>query len=217
MPRTLSALRTAILNQADMADSDFINATQLNYWINAELAELHALLVESWEDYMVSTDDITLTGATSYSLPSDFFKALKVFLIRGNVRYRLRRFQMQDLSGDTTWNKGNEFLSYRIMGDNIHFDPTPNASGTVRLYYAPQLTELALDADTVSVAVPIAWEDFVVCGAAARCLAREESDSRFFLQRKEMLRQQFIAAAANRDAGEPARMIDHYQRFVEER
>jgi len=216
MARTLVSLRTAVLNQADMADSSFIDTTQLTYWINAELGELHALLVSSYEDYLVSTDTITLDGSASYSLASDFYKALKVFLVQGTTRYRLHRFSMDGLAGEYTQNRGNEFMSYRIMGDLIYLDPTPSATGSLLMYYAPQFTMLVADDSVVNVAVPIAWEDFVVSGVTARCLAREESDPTYFLQRKEMLRRQFIEEAPNRDAGEPSVMGDHYRRFISE-
>lgn len=214
--QSLAELKATILDQVDMADSSFIDSSKLKYWINAELSELHDLLVTTFEDYYITRYDFSLDGSEKHELPEDFYKAHKVFYLQGTTRHRLNRFSMNDLAGDSTWNNSNETLRYRVMGNHIYFDPTPNATGEVQLFYVPQLDPLDADEDRVSIAVPIGWEDFVVCGVAARCLAKEESDPTFFLKKKAEIRARIITDADTRDTGEPHRFTDTYRRFEDD-
>ena len=214
--RSLADLKTTILDQVDMSDSSFIDSTQLTYWINAELSELHSLLVTTFEDYFITRYDFDLDGSDKYDLPEDFLKLHKVFLLQGSTRYRIHRFSMNDMVGDISYNTGNENLKYRVMDKYIYFDPTPNASGEIQLFYIPQLTQLSADEDRIAFNIPVGWEDFVVNGVAARCLAKEESDPSYFLQCKAQLKADIVATADDRDTAEPHVWQDHYRRFEDD-
>lgn len=62
--------------------------------------------------------------------------------------------------------------------------------------------------------VPQGWEELAVLEAAIRAVNREESDSRPLMTQKEQVRQRIINAAADRDAGDPARVVDVSGRYV---
>ena len=218
----LSELKAIILDQADMTDSGFITDTRLTYWINAELSELHDLLVTSFEDYFLAKEIIPLAGDTeNYALPDDFYKAIKVFYVDGLNRYRLRRFMVEELdqfSNDYysayTHNGLNYVdLFYRIVGNELYVAPLPAGTGAIEFWYVPQFERLVDPNDTVHFQVPIGWEDFVICGVAARCLAKEESDPTFFLGKKMEIKQRIIDAAEARDQGGENRVVDVYRRF----
>lgn len=216
---TLGDLKTRVLDLADATNSGFIVDGRLGEYINAELSELYDLLVNSFEDYFVTIDQsITLAAGTeSYNLPTDFYKALKVFLLSGGQRYRLARFNLEELDYQSPLVDSpavsNSDLRYRIMGGKIYFHPKPGASGSIDLFYVPEFTNLASDVTTISFSVPVGWEDFVVYGAAARCMIKEESDPGAYLALKGACRDRIINAAQNRDAGEPMRITDKYDRF----
>lgn len=219
----LSELKAIILDQADMTDSGFITDTRLTYWINAELSELHDLLVTSFEDYFLAKEKIPLVGDTeNYALPDDFYKAIKVFYMDGTNRYRLRRFMIEELdqySSDyySTYTlpsaMGEIDLYYRIVGNELYLAPVPIGGGHVDLWYVPQFERLVDPNDMVHFQVPIGWEDFVVCGVAARCLAKEESDPTYFVMKKLEIKQRIIDAAEDRDEGGEDRIVDVYRRF----
>lgn len=218
----LSELKAIILDQADMTNSGFITDTRLTYWINAELSELHDLLVVSFEDYFLAKEIIPLAGdIENYTLPDDFYKDIKVFYVDGTKRYRLRRFMIEEFDRYSNdyyavypFNGVSEVdLFYRIIGNEIYVAPPPSLGGKLELWYVPQFERLIDPNDTVHFQVPIGWEDFVVCGVAARCLAKEESDPTFFVIKKAEIKQRIIEAAETRDEGGENRVVDVYRRF----
>lgn len=215
---TLEDLKALVLDQADMTGSDFIDSTRLRYWINSALAELHDLLIDSYEDYHVKTYEIQLTaGTNSYDLPDDFYKLLKLFHYDSTTgtRVRLRRFNLDELGalGDPFVHPAatDTGMLYRILGNQIVLVPDPTGTGKLELWYAPSFTKLFHDADKVHMSVPVMWEDFVVCDVAARCLEKEESDPRPMLMRKAEAKKRIVESALNRDAGMPNKVIDIYR------
>lgn len=190
---TLAELRARALDLADMTDSEFPNTDRVRDYINVGLSELHNILVNSYEDYYNKRYVISVNSTTGeYDLPDDFLKVNKVWYLAGDRRYRVERFELDDIDG------------YRT---------TPVTSGTVELWYAPQLTKLQNDNDVVSINVPVGWEDFVACFAAVRLLVREESDPTFVLAERERLRQSIIESAEPRDSGGVKTVSDHTQRW----
>jgi len=215
---TLASLITRARDRADMTSSTFVTDARLTDYINAELSELYDLLVTAYEDYFVSTATMTLVGGTeAYNLPSNFYKLLKAFLREGAQRFLMRRFVVEDLSYSLEVADGvgsnNVNLRYRIMGGKIYFMPLPSIGGTVELFYVPEFQTLISPADVISFNVPVGWEDFVVSGAAARMLVKEESDPSFLVAEKERCKQRIMHAATDRDLGEPNRITDKSGRY----
>jgi len=216
---TLAELRVKAIHDADMTSSGFAVADRVDEDINLELGELYDLVVMAYEDDFVTTANVSVvTGTESYSLPSDFYKSRKVFWKTSDRRYRLRRFMLSDLEsriGDyTALGSSGRNLYYRVLGDKIYFSPKPIESGTVELFYLPEMTKLVADSDPISFSIPVSsWEDAVIAGAAARLLIREDSDPTPLLSRKASVIQRIMRAASDRDAGEPQRVTDVHNRF----
>jgi hypothetical protein len=212
---TLAELKTTIKDGADMSNSSFLDDTQILYWINSALSELHDLLVTSFEDYFIKIWEFPLDGSEKYILPDDFYKSSKVFYKSGNNRYRIRRFMPSefDLYSNTclanSVNMRN--TTYRIMGNSLWFAPTANLSGDIEIWYISQFKKLKSPDDEVQFSVPVMWEDFVVSDVCARALAKEESDPSYWLARKMEIKQRILEAAAERDTGEAGRIVDIYR------
>jgi len=186
-------LKTQVLDITDMTGSAFAVDARLNDYLDAELSELHDLLVTSYEDYKMTVDTITLVGGTeSYALPSDFYKSRRVWYKDGGRRYRVKRYELSEIDGHTT---------------------SPLVNGTIEFWYIPQYTKLATDGTVVDVSIPVGWEDMVVQGAAARLAIREESDPKPFWTLKANAIARIKGAAPERDAGEPHRVSDSYSRW----
>lgn len=219
---TQDIIKTAALDRADMTDSNFPLAARVYEYINAAMGELYDLLVTAYEDYFYSTSDVTLvSGTESYDLPTDFYKAVKVYYKESNgARWDMARFTMSELA-DRTYGvpsvAESRHLRYRIMGDKIIFHPEPLASGTVELWYIPELTKLATDGSDASTAItfcaPVQWEEYLIVSTAIRLLDREESDSSMLRAERDRMTARIISSAADRDAGEPMRINDHYGRL----
>lgn len=191
-PATLTDLQTRALDYADMTSSGFPVTARLTDYINDGLAELHEML--AMHDYLRSTQSITLVAGTEeYSLPSDFYKASRVWLLSGGRRHTVERFNLSQLDG--------------------HKTSGPASAGSALLWYVPQLTKLSAGADVVSVALPIGWENLVALHAAIQLLNREESDPQALVAERERVRQRVLAHVEPRDIGIPDEIEDHYDRW----
>lgn len=219
MATTLSFLRTAAKQRADMVNSSFLSDAEWNNNINASYQELYDILAQKYgNDYFYKTQTITTDGiANNFALPADFFKLLGVDLqiTGGNApqQVALRPFTFQErnrysLPNFQTW-VGITNLRYRLRAQTIWFIPLPAANLTIILLYVPILTTLVNDTDVMSAATDgMGWEEYVIVDAAIKALQKEESDISALAVRKEALIRRIESAAENRDAGMPATVTD---------
>lgn len=191
---TLSELRTASRQRSDMQSSNFITDDELNSYINQSYFELYDILVQKYGDnyYVASPSPITTDGTNYlYDLPTDFYKLIGVDYYTGvntNPWMTIKEFEFAERNRYTT----------------------PQASMRTQLWYIPKLTTLVDDADTCDGIS--GWTEYIIVDAAIKCLIKEESDVSVLLNDKQMLIQRIESAAENRNAGEPMRVTDVYER-----
>lgn len=219
--RTLTQIKASTLELADMTGSSFIDDTQHTVWINREASKLYDLLIRTHSDYVVTVDSSTVTlaaGTESYALPSDFYQLLGVFFKSGTDRYKLQRFEIDELDfGDNlpeSVTAHNRSLRYSLVGSNIYFAPQPIASGTIELWYAPAMTELSAGGDSLFSVPSTSWIDLLELGVAARCVIKEERDPSPLLAMRAELKADITNTAADRDSNEPTRVTDVTGRFT---
>lgn len=207
---TLAQLRIRARSRANMENSDFVSDTELNQFINDSLAELDDLLIASFgNDYRVSTTSPTTTvsGTSSYALPSDFYKLLGVDArTSGDVWHALRPFNFNERNRDAE-SIDLHATRYRLSGSNIIFTPDPNVF-SYRLWYVPVFTPLALDVSTYS--DTNGFVEYAVVDAAIKCMEKEESDTTDLKSDKSALKRRIEEMAQNRDAGQPSSVSDIY-------
>lgn len=211
----LTTLIAAVRARADMTDSTFVDDdTEVTPWINEEAGKLHDLLVSRFEDqYTVATDSIVVTSGATITLADSvpgFYK------LRGIDRLE---------SGDTDWQEIRPFdfnrrnrrtsggswyrsrvVQYRLVGPSILLSPDDASTGTYRVWYIPSFTPLVAPDDEID--FPESWHEYVIAGAAAKCLAKEESDPSLQLGMQAKIEATILAMAANRDAGSRMRIED---------
>lgn len=83
------------------------------------------------------------------------------------------------------------------------FTVSNNASGT-----SGSNTITASNNVRVNQMIPPGWEEFAVLDAAIKCIIKEESDPSPYFDRKNEIRKRITDAVADRDANEPARIVD---------
>jgi hypothetical protein len=210
---TLAQLRTRAQRRADRENSSFVATAEWTDLINEAGAELHDIVVLSFEDYLLTSGTVSIVAGTqSYALPSDFYKERGVDYTSGGTTYTLRPFLFRErnyyggLGGLVSDDVAN--LRYQILGSNIRFVPSPAGSGTVTLWYIPTYTALSADADTISTAYAPGWEAFIVLGAAIKALKKEEADTSSLEMERQDLRQRIEGALKGRASGEPLRIVD---------
>lgn len=210
---TLTQLINSVRLKADMVGNNFCDDTEITEYINKSIAELYDLLLTTTygDDYFVSSTTITLTGATTYNLVTaipTFYKLKGVDIQDGSQWRTLRPFMFAERNRQR--NAAIDIVDqyrYRLVGNNLQFETNaPPASGTIKVWFVPVATSLALGSDTFDGVN--GWEEYVVLDAAIKCLLKEESDATALMKLKQMQLERIMAAAPNRNAAEPQRVTD---------
>lgn len=232
---TLSQIRLAAKQRADMLDSDFVTQQEWRGYINQAMFELYDLLITVYEDLYVATpiQFVTTGSQYLYSLPNGsntfsnaltnvdfvprpFYKLMGVDLNIQNTNngyVTLNKFNFIDRnqfvypnSSSTIYGVFN--MRYRLLGNNtIEFIPTPSNNQAIRVWYIPRLQELLQETDTTDVGVS-GWLEYVIVRAAKYALDKEESDTTKLDQQILFLKARIEETAANRDVGQPDKISD---------
>ena len=208
--KTLGDLITSIRRRADMEGSTFVSDAELAEYVNQSVAELHNLLVTTYEDYYVNSTQYSLPTENPGDLPDDFYKCIGVDFATGGRTYSLKRYMFNErniLTGD---------IFYRIQGAKIRFIPEVTTGGTVTLWYAPEpyYFEIASTLDktqvlgTVDAQIQRGYEEYIVLDAAIKCLMKEESDATNLIALREMTKQRIGDVGSVRTPGGPYRIGD---------
>lgn len=192
---TLLAVRTSCKQESDNVGQSFISDPEWNGFIQSAYQELYGKIVEAFgNDYFVQAPAAGYTFQTDginslFALPdgsgaaSAFFKLLGVDVqtTTTNQWVSLRPFALADRNKFSVYNSG-----------------IPAAGQTVRLLYVPRLTVPTLDADLIDGVN--GWEDWMVCQACIRALAKEEADVSVFMKRVGALEERLETEIKNRNA-----------------
>jgi len=220
MSITLAELKTAARERADMEDSQFVTDSELLFYINSSIAELHDILIQSYgQDYYIkSTIFTTANAADEYSLdtiiPSkDFYKMRGVDAkITASQWFTLKAFNFNErnkFQDSGSYNlQGTVNTRYRMVGNALHFAPRPDDNTEIRLWYIPLATKLTADTDTLDDLNQYA--EYVIVDVAIKMLTKEETNANVLIMHKQELKQRIEAAAANRDASASETVQDIY-------
>ncbi len=225
---TLSQVRAAAQQRSDMVNSSFVSLPEWNSYINQSYFELYDLLVTLYEDYFLADPFyITLNGSDSYTLPNGvavdgisgvaarpFYKLTGVDLgLTGqtNAWVTLKKFNFIGRNRFvypqlTTTYLGVFNLRYRVLGDKLHFIPTPSSGQYVRVWYIPKLTQLLKESDQLDGIS--GWTEYVIVDAAIKAMQKEESDCSLLMGQKQALIKRIEETGMNRDAGQPDTISD---------
>jgi len=210
---TLLSLRTQIRERCNMESSEFISDSELNSFINSSYSELYDLLVSRFEDYYTTTTTSTVaSGASSFAVPSDFYKLRGVDRQVGSSTdyYALLKFNFSERNwrnrrlNRTLFGQSN--INYRLVGNNVELVPEDHAPGSYKLWYIPTYTTLSADGDTVDGVN--GWEEYIIVDACIKCLEKEESSTSMFEKQKVKLEQRIEEMASLRDIDQPDRISD---------
>lgn len=212
---TLDEIMLQARQRSDMEHSNLVSDSELTAYVNASLAELHDLLISSYnEDYIMESTQFTTTDGLelSYDLPSDFYKLRGVDVQIGSDWMTVKRFNFNRRNEDSSgyaWNiLGSPYLEYRLVGSQIRFNRAPQTGTTFRVWYHPVVTKLVSGTDSYNDIN--GFIEYVVVDCAIKMLQKEESDVAVLMAQKEALRQRIVAMAQNRDANEPESITDIY-------
>ena len=216
---TLAQLKTRARERSDMENSTFISDSELLSYINASHAELYDILVSKFEDYYtIKTTTTVATGASTITLPSDFYKLRGVdFQLDTNTWVAVGKFNFieRNVLNRSIVRRGAGFreTQYRVIGGEIQIEPEDSAHGEYRIWYTPLPTLLSADTDTVDGIN--GWEEYIVIDAAIKMLAKEESSTTHLEREKAAMLERIETMAANRDSGQPEKISDTTNTFYD--
>lgn len=204
---TLSDLRTRVREAADVVGSTYISDAELDRKINDAIDQYWNKITATDEDYTNSSSNISVTSSTNYaSLPATFFK------LRGVDDLRDPSYPMTVLPFNFAERNDHRHVAiarldylfspvrYRIIGDNIYFEPKDQCAGTYKLWFVPVATTLVNGADTINLN---GWHELVVTEAAIRIKGKEESDATTLFSIRATLLADIEAVINSRDRGMP--------------
>jgi hypothetical protein len=196
---TLLELRDRAKEESDNVGQAFVSDAEWNKRINNSYKELYGLLVEKFGDHYFSKSppqSILTDGLNQeFALASDFFKLLLVEV---------------QVSAPQQWVTLKPLASLADKNTVSYFNTSVPAAGqTVRVWYAPRVVPLLVDADATVDAIDInGWDEYIVVDACIVSVAKEESEVSVFVGRKQALLDRIEHEAGNRDASNPTRIVD---------
>ena len=213
MSVTLAELRTACRDDADMANSGFVDDSEIDRRINHAIKRLYEMLVIArGADYYRTSATITTTaGVATSSQPATLLQLLGLDVTLGGTVVEIdrldwaRRNDFQNVQG---WSGSG--IYYLPEGASLRWFPTPDAAHSVTCWHIPQAITLVNAADTFDAIH--GFEDWVIADVAVRMLAKEESDTSAEAAIKMDVERRIQAMIPARDA-KPLRPADVRRRF----
>lgn len=210
MAYTRAQIREQIRQRCGIENSTVQTNNELNAHINDAAAYVHDFLIATYsENYAVGSDTFTTTaGVTQYAptLSPEFAYLLSVRLTFDDLEFPLGTFSLVDEVRRTSgysWGAGwlPRYTSVRDPGGDIAiiFDPPPDTTHTVTLFYHTKAPEYTSDSDTVD----IPHTDLLVVEACIRVKDKEERDATRFMQERSLIQKRIEDWVGAIDRGEP--------------
>lgn len=204
---TLEQLMSRTRSACDMDDTELISDTFLINRVNANLAELHDMLVNSFERFFIDRDIDEWLEADPvedrlhFELPQDFYKLVRVAVedTNGDFVEINHANTLEDVLNVTDTVTYNTLLKYELEGNTISFYNVP-VPGRFFVEYISTFKYLEDPLDEVHWNIPVGWENYVIYKTCADCMAKEESDPTYWLQRAGEAKQMILEHTFRRDA-----------------
>jgi hypothetical protein len=221
---TFAELKESVRELADEESSSggassLIGDGELGRRINEAVRDYYSLLVEvQGHEYFAKDAAYDLEPDKAlYSLPLDFFQALRLVLQYDEWQAEILPWSQQDTarhhnrgiysSGFAYWLWFSDHLRYRIQGQSIEMLPAPKEQRyRLLLRYTPTTPRLVNDTDTIDAVN--GWDDWVKYKAAILLLVKSETDTAELRRELALKDAQIRALAPNRDVGRPETIQD---------
>ena len=205
MPRlaVLVSLRNQAYQRADAENAlDRFPIGEVNEYINQSYAELYDLLVDSEQDWFLSSASVSIVAGTeSYALPSDFYRIRGVDITVAGVPVDVTRWKFEERRLYSTTYLGqwgiDSRIAYHLTATNIQFKPTPDTAVTATLWYYPAPPRMVGDMDDMDGVA--GWEEYIVLGAAIKMLTKDGRDCGLLIAERDRQEARIISQASRSD------------------
>lgn len=192
--------------QANFADSD------LNWAINTAQQTIATEISLVDEKYFVDTNPTVITTIANqrfYTLPTNFWKALRLEDLTTGLRLEFAEFNDMDnfyTSSIPPLVSINQVgYNASIVGNSLAFTPQPSASGIqANLWFVPVLPDMTSDADTSQ--VPRMFIDLLAIQAGIDAKIKDEDDTAALERMYSKLFNQLVRGTRDRQQQNPKKV-----------
>ena len=180
---TLTDLITHTRERCNMENSTFVSDAEIKHFLNDEIFDIYAKMVNVDDGKLFGTMSPTLTqiGNNAFQLPNDFMRLVDVNIYTGSRwvpayeadAQEYLRLQANPYVGDY----GVKYFLHLNQEQGryeLFLFPAKDVAN-IGVRYIPEAPRLTLPTDTLK--WPSNWHEAPVLGAAIKCLEKEESES----------------------------------------
>lgn len=180
---TLTELISRVRERADMEYGNFCSDDEITHYLNDEIFDLYAKMVNVDDGKLFATVSPTLVkiGNNAYQLPSNFMRLVDVSIYTGSRWVPAYEADSQDyLNLLSRQYDGDHDVRYFLQlnqdqGRYELFLFPAKAVSKIGVRYVKEAPRLTLGTDTLK--WPSNWHEAVVLGAVVKCLEKEESEA----------------------------------------
>ncbi len=175
---TWSEIKNKVEADLDLFDEDFVTPSEMLGYANAAIDEAEAEILTIYEDYLLASENITITAGTKeYDLPTTIH-AHKIRIILyddGQTKYPLKRIKkLSDLLDIESTDDYRYFITNNstASGAKIRIEPAPRSSSTTTftVFFIRDANRLVDDSDVMD--LPEA-SGFVIQYIKDKCIDKE--------------------------------------------
>jgi hypothetical protein len=203
---TRSRLRDICRRRVDMKKNQARSNDDFNELMNEQYGELWGVASENGGRYFEKSSSITADGSESYTEPTDQLSYVRMAHVLSDGReeplYEIEareEWRYKGLTGDAR--------RYTIVDDQVFLYPKPS-SGTYKLYYIQQPTDLTLlgDGDSIDV-INMDGLKFLVWGVAVLVHGELEGNALLALKERDAARDRLHWWCVQRALNAPRRHV----------
>ena len=215
--QSLAQLRTSVRSFANVGGATALLRhpdAEISDYVLRAIGSLYRHLTEAVADqlFLASTTITTVSGQTTYSLPSDFDSLISADLTAYGVKVWLTSYENNERPALTDPSLANNGVPtcYRLRGGTIiELLPAPGAGYTVTLWYVPDAQQPAEGQvfDTIS-----RLDDYIVA-YAARLVATKDKNWDLVNECRTVCKEleaEIAFISRSRDRNSPSRITDQY-------
>jgi hypothetical protein len=193
MARSLTKLllRTRVQQEADIVNTTFITAGEVDAWVDASYGELWERVLQAGIPIGIASDTIAGADTTDYALPTLWLATRHVYWLNGTNWVPIRRIPVLDepAAANLTGNP----RCWLIVGTNLRIYPAPSSAYSMKHIYVTQATDITGGIDTLAVNMFNATgERITILGAVIACKEKAEESTASLKAERERLFEVFL-------------------------
>lgn len=205
MPRnvTIANLITRCKQRADLENDSHVSDAEWQTMLSEMVGEMQGIVSEAGFAYFKSEATISLS---TFALPDDHLATIGVAFVFDSAGRRRTLREIAEQERNDWLGQVGEARVFIMNAQTVELYPVPS-SGTYKLIYIPQPTDIGASAtSTVVDVVTPDGEAFVIEGTAVKALRKSETDAQPFMVARNEAKERLKDWSLSRSFNTPHRM-----------